>query len=96
MGDGGLAKQVRGLELARVRLLEMSMAGRFVKESLIIFGGTIFFLALCATVGISTSSPPSSPPAEAAIEPEDSSEAQPAGCHGSVEPCEEPDAPLTN
>jgi len=45
---------------------DMSMARRLLKESLIVIGGTLFFLALCATVGISTSTPPTSPAAEAA------------------------------
>ena len=31
------------------------MLRRLLKESLIIAGGTLFFLALCASVGISTS-----------------------------------------
>ena len=44
----------------------MSMARRLLKESLIVLGGTLFFLGLCATVGISTSTPPTSPAAEAA------------------------------
>jgi hypothetical protein len=44
----------------------MSMARRLLKESLIICGGTLFFLVLCATVGISTSTPPTTPTAEAA------------------------------
>jgi hypothetical protein len=35
------------------------MLRRLLKESLVITGGTLFFLALCATVGISTSTPPS-------------------------------------
>ncbi len=42
------------------------MLRQFLKELLIIGGGTLFFLLLCATVGISTSTPPASPNAEAA------------------------------
>ena len=42
------------------------MLRRLLKESLIFIGATLFFLALCATVGVSTSKPPTSPPAEAA------------------------------
>jgi len=42
------------------------MPGRLLKESLIVLGGTLFFLGLCATVGISTSTPPTSPTTEAA------------------------------
>jgi hypothetical protein len=50
------------------------MPGRLLKESLIVLGGTLFFLGLCATVGISTSTPPTSPSAEAAYEVEHISE----------------------
>jgi len=39
---------------------------RILKESLIVIGGTLLLLLLCATVGISTSTPPTSPTAEAA------------------------------
>jgi len=42
------------------------MLRRLLKESLIFIGATLFFLALCATVGISTSTPPTRPTAEAA------------------------------
>ena len=42
------------------------MQVRLLKESLIFIGATLFFLGLCATVGISTSTPPTSPPAKAA------------------------------
>jgi hypothetical protein len=52
----------------------MLMAKRFIKDSLIVIGATLFFLALCATVGISTSTPPTSPTAEAAYEREHDSE----------------------
>ena len=41
------------------------MVRQLLKESLIVFGGTLFFLLLCATVGISMSTPPTSPTAEA-------------------------------
>ena len=34
------------------------MARRLLKESLIVFCGTLFFLGLCASVGISSSTPP--------------------------------------
>ena len=50
------------------------MLRRLLKESLIVIGGTLFFLVLCATVGISTSTPPASPTAEAAYETEQESE----------------------
>ena len=50
------------------------MLRRLLKESLIVIGGTLFFLVLCATVGISTSTPPASPTAEAAYERENDSE----------------------
>jgi hypothetical protein len=46
------------------------MVRQFLEESLIFFAGTVFFLVLCATVGISTSTPPTSPTAEAAPDPE--------------------------
>jgi hypothetical protein len=45
-----------------------------VKESLIISGITLIFLLICATVGISTSTPPTTPAAEAAYETEGESE----------------------
>ena len=45
------------------------MLKRLLIESLVVFGGTLFFLLLCATVGISMSTPPTSPTAEAAHEP---------------------------
>ena len=50
------------------------MLRRLLKESLIVFGGTLFFLLLCATVGISTSTPPTSPTAKAAYEQEHTTE----------------------
>jgi hypothetical protein len=46
---------------------EESAMQRLLKEFLIVLGGTLFFLGLCATVGISTSTPPTSPAAEAAL-----------------------------
>ena len=42
------------------------MAQRIVKEALIIGGCTLFLLLLCATVGITSSTPPSIPTAKAA------------------------------
>ena len=42
------------------------MLSGLLKEILIIAGGTLFFVLLCATVGISTSTPPSRPNAETA------------------------------
>ena len=50
------------------------MLRRILKESLIICGGTLFFLVLCATVGISTSTPPTPPTAEASYRTEHESE----------------------
>ena len=44
------------------------MFRRLLKETVIVLGGTLFFLAMCATVGISTSRPRIST-AEAAREP---------------------------
>jgi hypothetical protein len=44
----------------------MSIAKKLLKESLIVSGITLIFLFLCATVGISTSTPPATPTAEAA------------------------------
>jgi hypothetical protein len=43
---------------------------RILRESLIVSGITLVFLVICATVGISTSTPPTSPTAEAAYERE--------------------------
>ena len=74
MGYGRLPQQVRSLEVTELHLSEMPMARRLVKDSLIVLGGTLFFLGLCATVGISTSTPPTSPTAEAAYEREHESE----------------------
>ena len=76
MGYGGLPRQVRSFEVIELQLSEISMARRLLKESLIILGGTLFFLGLCATVGISTSTPPTSPAAEAARAEEHSTEDQ--------------------
>jgi hypothetical protein len=45
-----------------------------MRESLIVFGITLIFLVISATVGISTNTPPSSPAAEAAYETEHESE----------------------
>jgi hypothetical protein len=42
------------------------MLRRILKEVLIVSGLTLFFMLLCATVGISTSTPPSSPTVKAA------------------------------
>ena len=50
------------------------MVSRFFKEALIVLGATLFFLVLCATVGISMSTPPASPTAEAAQAEEHASE----------------------
>ncbi len=47
---------------------------RIIRELVIILGATVFFLMLCATVGISTSTPPTSPTAEAAYEREPADE----------------------
>jgi hypothetical protein len=47
-------------------LSELSMAKRLLMESLIVFGITLFFLLISATVGISMNTPPASPTAEAA------------------------------
>jgi hypothetical protein len=47
---------------------------RVFKESLIVFGITLIFLLISATVGISTNTPPSSPTARAAHEREDALE----------------------
>jgi hypothetical protein len=44
------------------------MLRQFLKETVIVLGGTFFFLVLCATVGISTSKPRIST-ARAACEP---------------------------
>ncbi len=52
LGAGGLSQQVDGLEVVELHFSEMSMARRLLKESLIVIGGTLFFLALAATVGI--------------------------------------------
>ena len=59
-----------------IHLSEMSIARALLKESLIVLGGTLFFLGLCATVGISTSTPPTSPAAEAARAEEHATEDQ--------------------
>jgi hypothetical protein len=45
------------------------MLRQFLKETVIVLGGTLLFLTLCATVGISTSKPRISA-AKAAWEPE--------------------------
>jgi hypothetical protein len=42
------------------------MARRLLKDTLIITAGTLLLLLLCATVGISHSTPPSAPVAKAA------------------------------
>ena len=76
MGYGRLPQQVRSLEVTELHLSEMPMARRLVKDSLIVLGGTLFFLGLCATVGISTSTPPTSPAAEAAQAEEHATEDQ--------------------
>lgn len=49
---------------------------RLLKSSLRILVGISLLLALCATVGISTNTPPSSPAAEAAYKMEPESEAE--------------------
>jgi hypothetical protein len=41
-----------------------------MRESLIVFGITLIFLVISATIGISTNTPPSSPAAEAPYETE--------------------------
>jgi hypothetical protein len=47
LGDGGFYPWSDGFEV------EATMPKRLLKETLIILGGTLFFLILCATVGIS-------------------------------------------
>jgi hypothetical protein len=42
------------------------VARRLLKDFLIVTGGTLFLLFLCATVGITNSTPPSMPTAKAA------------------------------
>ena len=50
------------------------MARRLLKDSLIIIGGTLFLLLLCATVGITNSTPPSTSTANAAQDGEGATE----------------------
>lgn len=50
------------------------MLRRLLKESLIVLAGTLFFLMLCATVGISTSKLRTAPTAEADEHYDDSEE----------------------